>query len=294
VEWGQGQASQIALPAGSEITEVGGYGTRWIAAGTADHVGGGRRLLLLEGNADLAGELAVPRSSALIQRRPVLLASAEALLGMAWLEGDSSGSLGVRAASWQGGRWSRPVWVSRPGTGSQMGLAGTVLADGSWLLVWSAFDGEDDEIVAARRIGGDWEAPRRIAAGNEVPDITPAVSSAPGGAIVAWSRYDGETYRLARARFDGRAWKALEATADRGALYPAFRRAEGGSVLLFLDSRRGGWTAMALDQQGRVRRRAESAIRSTDSTPLVEEAEGGLRWRWAGERTELSPWTAER
>ncbi len=294
VQWRQAGGIQLALPAGAEVTEVGGYDDRWLAAGTADHASGGRRLLILEGNGEHAGELPVPRSSALVQRRPVLFASGEALLGMAWLEGDSVGTLGVRAAAWERGRWSRPVWVSRPGPGSQMGLAGSVLADGSWLLVWSAFDGEDDEIVASRRIGSEWEAPSRIGSGNHVPDITPAVTASPGGALVAWSRYDGETYRLARARFDGRGWQVQESTADRGALYPAFRSFEGGFVLVFLDARRGGWAAMGLDERGGVVRRAVAAKGSADSTPVVEPLEDGLQWRWQGGRSDASPWSAER
>ena len=60
---------------------------------------------------------------------------------------------------WNGKRWQAPERVSFPGPGASSRSTGAVLADGSWLLAWSAFDGQDDEIVWARRRG------RRLAAG---------------------------------------------------------------------------------------------------------------------------------
>jgi hypothetical protein len=139
----------------------------------------------------------------------VPLVEGSELGGLVWLEGSPAGGMGVRAAAWEDGRWAQADWIARPGKGSQTGLAGVVLRDGSWLVVWSAFDGQDDEIVSARRAGDGWQAPRRVVADNRVPDITPALAVTNQGAIAAWSRFDGtglqpgaralERGRLARA-----------------------------------------------------------------------------------------------
>ncbi len=126
------------------------------------------------------------------RRSPVLLVRKETLLGIAWLEGDTASSLSVRAAAWDGDAWQDVETVSAPGPGSQTGLTGTVLADGSWLLAWSAVDGEDDEIVWSRRAGDRWTPVRPVSENNHVPDVTPVLTAAGTGALLAWSRYDGE------------------------------------------------------------------------------------------------------
>ncbi|HEX5760898.1 MAG TPA: hypothetical protein VF121_17045, partial [Thermoanaerobaculia bacterium] len=142
------------------------------------------------------------------------------LAGLAWLEGADGRSLAVRFARWDGERWARPRTVAAPGPGSQTALAAARLADASWLLAWSRFDGADDEVVWSRSAGPEgesWSAPRRIAQDNAVPDVTPALTAvAGGGAVAAWSRYDGEDYRVVTARFDGRGWSAPRAVGPAG------------------------------------------------------------------------------
>ena len=142
-----------------------------------------------------------------VRENAVPLASAAGdLAGLVWLEGTDRQSYSVRYAAWDNLRWTEPEEVAGEAAGSQLALAAATLGDGSRLLVWSRFDGQDDEIVAARYENGRWGAARPIADDNSVPDITPAVVAVPGGALATWSRYDGHDYRVVIARFDGRKW----------------------------------------------------------------------------------------
>ena len=177
-----------------------------MAAGSAPDASGGRRLFLLRGDDRASRPLARAPGQAGRQRRgPVLLVDGGRLAGLAWLEGDDDRSFSVRAALWTGQRWQAPERVSFPGPGSQLALTGAVLADGSWLLAWSAFDGHDDEIVWSRRAGSAWQPVKRLYPDNSVPDITPALAAtADGGALIAWSRFDGHGYALRMARFPRR------------------------------------------------------------------------------------------
>lgn len=203
-----------------------------VAAGTrALHRG--TELVLLVEEAARVSTLPVPAfRTGKLRHDPQPLVAGGELAGLAWLEGIDGRSLAVRFARWDGERWSRPRTVAVPGPGSQTALAAARLADGSWLLAWSRFDGADDEVVWSRSAGPEgesWSAPRRIAADNAVPDVTPALAATGGGgAVAAWSRYDGEDYRVVTARFDGRRWSAPRAVSPAGSFEPRWERAEDG------------------------------------------------------------------
>jgi lysophospholipase L1-like esterase len=185
----------------------------------------------------------------------------EALAGAVWLEGDSRRSLAVRVAAWTATGWGETRLISPPSTGSQTALSAARLADGSWLVAWSAFDGHDDEIAWSRgRAGGEWSAPRRLTA-DQVPNITPAVAAAGSGAVIAWSRMGAGGYRLLTARFDDGAWSAPAVVAPAGSLYPSFAAAGQGEPLLLLyrTAQPAGWAALELDAAGRPLRQAEIA-----------------------------------
>jgi hypothetical protein len=288
------KVERVLLPSSADVTELAELDGGWLAGGTVADPNGSRRLWLRLGSGRGSRELPLPPASELaVQRRPVALVEGGELVGLAWLEGAAAGGMGVRAAAWNGSAWAAPEWIARPGSGSQLSLAGAVLADGSWLLVWSAFDGHDDEIVAARRARGGWDSPRRIAADNDVPDITPAVMASGDGAIVAWSRYLGDGYGLLRATFDGREWRELEGS-ERGGLYPAFRGDRGSSALLYFDGRRRCWSALDLDPQGGIARRAELAGPASDDVPLFARDEDGVRLRAAAGPEFTAAWRAPR
>jgi hypothetical protein len=283
-----GRTLRLDLPDRAEVSTLAlldGLDGGWAVAGSYPDLTGGRRLFLLRGNDETARPLAEPPGQEGAERRgPVLLVDNGKLAGLAWLEGDGQRSLSVRAAAWTGKAWQPPQQVSWPGPGSQLALAGAVLDDGSWLLAWSAFDGQDDEIVWSRRIGETWLPVRRLSPGNSVPDITPALTSVTaggGGALIAWSRYDGHGYQLRTARFDRGEWRS-ERAGPAGSLYPTFLGGSDGIHLLYMDAWPRAWSVLALDAEGRIEARASLA--STLDRPVVTFERDQVRMRWPAQK----------
>jgi hypothetical protein len=284
----------LILPSRGQIDGLAALGAldsgrEWIAAGSAPD-DAGRHLFLLTGDGESSRMLPAPPGQAGVDRRsPVLLVRNETLLGIAWLEGDTASSLSVRAAAWDGGAWQDVETVSAPGPGSQTGLSGAVLADGSWLLAWSAVDGEDDEIVWSRRAGDRWTPVRPVSENNHVPDVSPVLTAAGTGALLAWSRYDGEDaggYRLRTASFDGDGWRGERPAGPVHSMYPSFVRDGGHLYLLYLSARPRSWSVLELSASGQSLRRA-SALSALDERPVVGEGEGGgLRLRWPAAKWE--------
>jgi hypothetical protein len=291
IELPTGRRLQVALPERAEITAFVAIDGGWVAAGSAPDASGRRRLFLRRGDDSAAKPLAEPPAQAGRERRdPVLLVDGGKLAAIAWLEGDDDRSLSVRAAAWNGKRWLAPERVSFAGPGSQLALAGAVLTDGSWLLAWSAFDGNDDEIVWALHSGGAWRPVKRVYPDNAVPDVTPALTAtADGGALLAWSRFDGKGYALRMARFDragdGR-WTDEHAAGASGSLYPTFL---DGTRLLYLDAAAPrSWSLLDLDATGRVK--AKASVVSTLERPVVTLAGGQVRMRWpAAKQSAVAP-----
>jgi hypothetical protein len=219
---------------------------------------------------------------------PTPLVEGGRLAGIAWLEGEDLRRFAVRAAGFESGGFSEPVTLSPPRDGSQSGLTGAVLADGTRLLVWARFDGRDDELYwAMLRPGGEWTAPRRVAPGNSVPDVTPTLLAHGDGALLAWSRLRGE-YEVVTARFDGSGWSAPRSLGIRGTVTPAFRRQAEADYLLVRNAWPGGWTAFRLDAAGRPVDFAAVVEESRDS-PVLRSVPGvGLAFEWAS-RDEPSP-----
>jgi hypothetical protein len=233
---------------------------------------------------------APPSQEGLLRLGAVLLRNGDGrLAGMAWLEGDGLRSLEVRAAAWDGGRWEAPVRVSPAGPGSQLALSGAVLADGSWLLAWSAFDGQDDEILwSLRAADGAWSSPRRLSADNAVPDVTPALTASGDGALVAWSRFDGEGYSLHLARFAGGGWRGERAVAPTGSVHPSFEGASGHRpLLLYRTVLPQAWSVLELDPAGRVLARA-TVPSSLGRPDLTTGAGGDVRMRWPAAAREVA------
>lgn len=217
------------------------------------------------------------------------------LEGLVWLEGGDRQSYSIRYAAWNSLGWTAPEVLAGPAPGSQLALAGAALGDGSKLLVWSRFDGQDDEIFAARYADGRWSEPQAIAADNAVPDITPAVIAVPGGALASWSRYDGHDYRVVLARFDGRQWSAPDWAAPAGSTEPFLSRAvadvtrvpgnpEPGKAavwLTFAHAQPRGWGVAELDALGRVLRRGAVGNAPAVRPVLEPRPTGEVRLRWA-------------
>lgn len=213
----------------------------------------------------------------------VLDVGPEGLRGMAWLEGERPDGLELRAARFEGGRWLEPVVVSPRGAGSQLALSGAALADGSWLLVWSAFDGEDDEILWSRLAEGRWSPPQPVAANNAVPDVTPALGLLPGGVFAAWSRYDGNDYRLTLARFDGQGWSEPEVVGPRGSHHPSFEKVRETTFLLYRTAVPRGWSIAELDAEGKSLRQTRIDTLRPERPLLEKVGDEGVELRWPGE-----------
>lgn len=286
IELPGGRVLRVPLPERADLSSFAALDGGWVAVGSVPDAAGGRKLFLLRGNDKASRPLPEPPGQEGRDRRgAVLLVDHGRLAGLAWLEGDDSRSLAVRSAAWTGQKWGAPERVSFPGPGSQLALAGAVLADGSWLLAWSAFDGEDDEIVWTRRSGDAWQPVERLSPGNHVPDITPAVTATAGGALIAWSRYDGEGYQLRVARFARGGWTGERPAAPSGSLYPGF---VGGSRLLYLDASPRAWSVLDLDGEGRAKARA-SVPSAAPERPAVSFDGATVRMRWPGRKALAVP-----
>ncbi len=264
----------------------------WLAVGSKQ-VAGGRELMLWSGDAGKGDRAAPPAPQAppgrvgAVRAFPVPLLRDGELAGLAWLEGEAADRFAVLASAWDGREWTAPQTVSPPGKGSQLGLTGVVLADGSWLLAWSAFDGEDDEVLSSARRSapsnqapstqapsnqGRWSAPARIGARNQVPDVTPALRADGDGALLAWSRYDGNDYRLVLARLAGRRWEPEEWAAGAGTILPRW----DGEALTFRDAAAGAWVAARVDAADRLHAEVTAAA-PPEPRPAAAKLDGGLR-----------------
>ncbi len=210
--------------------------------------------------------------------RPVV--DGDRLAGLVWLEGDLD-NLAVRSGVLENGAITSVETVSAaPPRGSQTGLTAAVLADGSWLLAWSRFDGNDDEIYWTRRTpGGNWQNPRKLT-GNSTPDVTPHLLARDSGAVIAWSGLKDE-YEVFTATFDGNNWTAARSLGIRGTLKPAFRKLPEADYLLVRNAWPGGWTAFRLDQQGKPSDFA-TVVEESRRPPVLRSRPGrGLAFEWA-------------
>jgi len=302
----------LPLPRDGAITSLAlvGSGERWILAGDRPSASDAkeRELVILRGEGEGFVEMPAPGwQDGRVRQGAVLLTEGERLAGMVWLEGAGPRSFAVQAAPWNeatGAKvreagWGAPVTVAAPGPGSQLALTGAVLADGSWLVAWSGFDGTDDEILWSRRLPGteSWSAPQRLGADNAVPDITPALVATGEGALAVWSRYDDGQYRLFRARFEGDGFAAPEALAEGGTMHPSFLRLGPDPepvILLYLHAQPRSWGVMEMAGDGTpgARARVPIATAAERERPLVMRFDHGvlhLTWRSVADAADAAP-----
>jgi hypothetical protein len=297
LELSTGRQITAPLPEGAELETTASLEAGWLAVGTQPAAGGARELLLLTGDSRTVSALpSPPGRTGTLRQAPLPLIDGDHLAGLAWLEGESRRSLGVRFAAWNGAGWDMPQVVAPPGPGSQLALTAARLSDGSWLLAWSAFDGKDDEIVWSQGRNGSWSRAQRVTADNAVPDITPALTAVPGGALLAWSRYDGNDYRIVTSRFRNGRWTQPETAARAGSFYPTFEPTESGKpLLLYRTAVPQGWEALTLDTAGRpLRHAAVQADSPSDNKdrPQVTATAAGVAFRWpaAAGREQTAAW----
>ena len=263
------EGTSIDAPLSSDLYSLRPTTHGWVAAGHALTDTGDADLLLVQQFEGQLEMLPLPdKGAGMLRGQPVVLVSDGSLAGLAWVEGDRQSDLQVWAARWTGNEWGETESVSGPGPGSQLALAGAVLEDGSWLLVWTGFDGEDDETLFSRKVQGIWSTPELVHADNQVPDITPALVALRDGAVAAWSWFDGSDYRIKTARFDGHDWTVNEAMGGKGSVYPRLVSTELGAQLLFHSVSPETWTVVEVDAAGLLSR-ISTLPKSTRSRPLL-------------------------
>lgn len=246
-----GEVVDLALPPGTVLRRLESLAGGWIAAGEIE-APGMIDLFLMRSDGDRLDRFPAPPNAANDPLRggPMPLVEDGRLAGLAWLAGAGVRQMAVYASQWSGLDWSQPELVSTVGPGTQIAIDGAVLADGSWLLVWSAYDGSDDEIRWSRRVAGRWSEPTRLHEPNEVPDITPALVVTGRGALAAWNWFDGRTYRVRLARFEDGNWLELGFDSPPGAVHPELTRDEAGVLLLYRTVVPPTWTVHELDERG--------------------------------------------
>ena len=290
----------LELPADTRIDALEKTATGWVAAGHYAARSGGELLLLQQKGGEVALLPAPPGREDRFRGTPAIFVAKGRLSGIAWLEGTSQDNLAVRAARWTGSEWGETEIVSPQGPGAQLALRGAILSDGSWLLVWAAVDGEDDDIWWSRRatrVEDGWSSPKRVHADNPVPDVTPAVLAVPSGALVAWSWYDGRDYRIRTARFDGVGWSEPGILEGRGATDAKLLRHTGGFSLVYRTVVPGAWHVVDFDQSARAHRRAAVTAERTD-LPVLEWTTQGPRFDWPQPafhwpaESRVAPWAA--
>ena len=248
----------------------------WAVAGVAVDRNG-PRLSLHGGRGDRVRPIAPPdRRQGAVQiasARWLATEGAEPVRGLAWLEATRPRAQEVWLSPYRDGELQAATRLVGAGPGSQTALDAVVLADGSWLLVWSAFDGNDDDLVWRQgRPDGSWTG-GRISPNNRVPDITPRLLVTREGAAVAWSRYDGNVYRVRTARFEQGEWLGETWAAAPDSLYPEW--VGNGDTLVFLRGSTRMWTAVGPVSS------VEFAA-TTETPPVVDfDPSSGLpRARW--------------
>ena len=291
IEHPDGRSQRITLRRDEQLTEMVETWAGWVAAGTRG-AGEHRELVVLGQQEEGIQRLAVPPDqSGLMRLRPILLTEWDRLVGMVWLEGNDYDGLAVHAADWDGHAWSAPTRVSPAGAGNQTGLTGLVLANGTWLLVWSQFDGHDDELFWSLRHGTTWSDPKKLDLDNRAPDISPHLARHSRGALLAWSRYDGSDYRLLLARFRGGRWRAPEPQGAPGLLEPRFARREDQTYLIYRTAWPSDWTVAKISSEGGLAHQAVFPEAPAGRPVLRTAGQGGATLRWPSIRRRIeAPW----
>ncbi len=276
----------LELPYGAALHCAAPTQEGWVAAGTIA-AGGHRELLVVAERRGLLESLPLPATGRGGPRgEPALLVSDGRLTGLAWLEGTHATGVAVWASSWRDGRWTAPEEIASAAT--RLALAGTTLVDGRWLLVWTEFDGNDDETYTTVGRPGSWRSPHPLHPDNDVPDIMPAITGMATGALAAWSRFDGADYRLHLAGWEPAGWRPLATLPGAGATRAAFLADGDRAWLLYRTVEPTAWQLVELDAQGARLSHLELPTASTQR-PLIH-VEGATAWlEWPAVAEPLSP-----
>ncbi len=299
----QGRRSRpVAVGAGDHLTQLVELGHGWAAAGvTRDEAGSS--VFAVRGAGKSIERLPTLGRSAAVQLRPVLLEAAGELVGAAWLEGPTPRSMAVRYRPWNGLDWGPTETVAGPGPGSQTALAGVAPASRGPLLVWSRFDGQDDEIFWSRRSQSNqsvsqsgWSRPARVAPDNATPDVTPALTRVGSRVVLAWSRFQEGRFQVVTSALDGDSWQSARAVSRSGGLFPTLVTQGASARLLYRSPVPRGWGLVEWrerDNQLAPARRglvlARNASNREGTPAVVASRRGRTSLVWAATRAGKNP-----
>jgi hypothetical protein len=274
---------ELRLPPGATVRSLDTLEDGWILAGEVDGEGTTDLFLLRSEGGERRSFPAPPNAlRQAVRIDPAPLVQDGQLVGLAWIAGARVRESAVFASLWSGVDWSPPEQVSAVGPGTQIGLRGAVLADGSWLLAWSAHDGSDDEIVWSLRGDEGWSEPRPLHRPNDHPDIVPSLVATGRGALAAWSGFDGTTYRVRLASFKDGAWQELDFGGPSASVRPELTPNGEGALLLYRTVVPPSWTLVDLDGRGAPLRKM-ALDKDTPFRPALVPREGrSPAFEWPG------------
>lgn len=254
--------STIPVPASVHFWTLQPAGDAVIATGTDLSGPAGARsysLVVLRGQGGKFETLPTPAVAAgAMALAPQAVVGPGGLEALLWIEGENEQAGAVKAARWNGSAFETPSTLSPVGPGTQIGLQVARLEGGAMLAVWSAFDGQDDEITWSRGDSRGWSAPQTLTS-NQVPDVTPALRANGPGALLVWSFYDGNDYRLRSARFNGSTFNLNEIFGGIGATQPTFIL-EAENAVAYRQVGSEGWKVAELSAEGKKEREASLPV----------------------------------
>jgi hypothetical protein len=276
---GRGPAP-LQVPASTRFSALRAAGSSFAAAGV-DQGPKGASLVVVAGSADGKSVEVLPAPAVAageIAFLPTPVVGPGGLEALLWIEGKNHQSGALKVALWNAGGFASPGVISPAGPGTQTALQALRLNDGTWLAVWSAFDGQDDEILWSRGSVHGW-SPAKSLTGNAVPDVTPTLRLTPGGAVVVWSFYDGNDYRLQSSTLRDWTWTDGEVFGGKGSNNPVFAETEA-ATLTFRQVVPETWQVVELDEQGKVRRQASlpTATRRPPAIVAVDNNAVTIEW----------------
>jgi hypothetical protein len=291
IETDSGILKRLPVRRDETLSSIAEIETGWVLTGTKDSISR-REIVMIAVEGSGARRLAAPggQSEPFRVRPAAVLGPGSELEGLAWLEGPDLRSLSVRFARRQPSEWSEVVEIAPATRGSQSGLTATAMSDRSWLLVWSAFDGNDDDLFFSRMIGDSVSRPARLTR-NSVPDVMPSLVASDDGALLAWSQLEDGDYRVKVSRFDGVAWSAPRTHGLPGAQQAELSRQNNQLRLVYRQAWPREWIVSEISNSGRTERRANFSV-SSNSRPVFTTSVGGtvqMRWPRVGSRE--AKWT---
>ncbi len=137
---------------------------------------------------------------------PAVIRDTKGRLWVAWSRATTGGRRDLYFKTFDGKQWSEEERIE---TGFSVNLSAALAVDRRnqvW-LVWSSFDGVDDDIFYSRWNGAGWSKPMRVNADDTTPDIQPVVDiGSDGFPQVRWSGFEDGEYRQFESRWTGADW----------------------------------------------------------------------------------------